>query len=425
MNIVNQKTLATTPMRRDALKILRAGLRSVETVSIVKQSVHRSGEVLKIGKKRYRPDRYHRVFVIGIGKASFDAAKALESVLGARITDGIVLDVKGGALKRIQSVVGSHPFPSHTNVRATAQIMGILKGADSRDLIISIISGGGSALLCWPHELETSDVTNITQVLMQRGATIHEINTVRKHTSEVQGGQLARMAHPATVVSLIFSDVPGDDISMVASGPTVLDTTTIEEARRVLNKYNVLEKCRLTDCDLRETPKDPLIFSHVHNHLLVSNTVAVEAMVTQAKTLGYAPIRYSTTLDGEAREAGKLLAGLAKPGQALIAEGETTVTVRGKGKGGRNQELALSALSHLHPHTLVLSMNSDGIDNTPVAGALVDEQVASFTKEHRLNPQRYLDQNNSFVFFQKTGTYIETGVTGINVSDLMLCLRKP
>lgn len=425
MKILNEKTLATTKLRRDALKIVRAGLEAVETKMMVGRVVHRQGERLTIGKRVYRLDRYRRIFVIGIGKAAFDAAQALESILGSRITDGVVLDVKGGRLLRVKSLVGTHPLPSHTNIRATAEILGIVKGATAQDLVITIVSGGGSSLLCWPHQLECDDVTKITRLLMRHGATIHELNTVRKHISEIQGGQLAWMAHPATVVGLIFSDVPGDNISMVASGPTVLDTTTVKDAQKIMKKYDVLRLCALEHCDLRETPKQPEFFKHVHNELVVGNTTAAQAMLNRARALGYDPVVYSTTLDGEASEVGQLLASLLKPGQALIAAGETTVTVHGKGSGGRNQEVALGALATLPVDGLILSMASDGIDNSPVAGAFVDQRVKERAHVLKLNSTRALEKNDSFPFFEAVGSAIKTGITGVNVSDLMLGLQSP
>lgn len=422
MKFLNQKDLATTALRRDALKIVRAGFEAVETAAVVRRAVSRRGNVLKIGRRTYRLDRFERVFVIGIGKASFEAVRALEDILGSRITDGVVLDVKGGALKHTKSLVGTHPFPSHTNIRATAEILGIVKGTTAKDLVVAVISGGGSSLLCWPHQLECDDVTRITQLLMHRGATIHELNTVRKHSSEIQGGQLAWMAHPATVAGLIFSDVPGDDISMVASGPTVLDTTTVKDARRIMSKYDVLRLCRIAHCDLRETPKEPRFFERVYNVLLVGNTTAIQAMSLRARDLGYHPVVYTTTMDGEARDAGRLLATLLRPGEALIAAGETTVTVRGKGKGGRNQELALGALGALPEGGLVLSVATDGIDNSPVAGALVDDGVRRRAAQLKLRPERFLERNDSLTFFESVGSTIQTGVTGVNVSDVMLGL---
>ncbi|MBI2473615.1 DUF4147 domain-containing protein [Candidatus Uhrbacteria bacterium] len=424
LKILNKKELATTSLRKDALSILFAGLKAVETTSIVKQGIKRSGDTLFVHQKPYHLSEYRRIFVIGIGKAAYETAKTLESILGSWITDGIILDVNGGPLKRMKSLIGTHPLPSFTNIRATAEILGILKGVDSKDLVIVIVSGGGSALLCWPHQLTCDDMTNITHALINRGATIQELNTVRKHTSEIQGGQLARLAYPATVVGLIFSDVPGDDLSCVASGPTVLDTTTVKDAQRILKKYHVLHQCQLTHCDLRETPKDPIFFSHVTNELMVNNQMAVEAMNLHAQKIGYHSRIYSSTLTGEARESGKWFAGLAKPGEALVAAGETTVTIQGNGKGGRNQEFVLGALETLPDQCLVLSCASDGIDNSPVAGALADDLVKASVRRRQLQIKTFLDDNNSFSFFQKIKTAIKTGKTGINISDVMVCLGE-
>jgi glycerate-2-kinase len=258
---------------------------------------------------------------------------------------------------------------------------------------------------------------------MQKGATIQEMNTVRKHISEIQGGQFVRLAFPATVVGLIFSDVPGDDLSMVASGPTFLDTTTAKDAKRILEKYQVLTVCKLPQCHLIETPKDPYLFERVSNFCVVSNAIATTAMMKEAKRLGYKPVLYSNNLQGEAREKGKMFVELVKPGEVLIAGGETTVQIRGSGIGGRNQEFALGALSSLHEDSLVLSCASDGIDHSSVAGAFVDDLVKQKAKTLGLKPESYLAKNDSFAFFQKTRSYLETGVTGMNVSDLMLTIR--
>jgi len=422
--IKNYASIATTKLRKDALQILEAGLRAIETQGAVKKVVRLNGEKLLIGKKTYELKTFKRIFVVGIGKASLESAIALESILGNRITDGIVLDVKKGNLKYMKSIQGTHPFPSFENIRATGEIIGLLKAVDSQDLVVAIVSGGGSALLCWPYQMECNDVTAITKTLMDKGATIREMNTVRKHISEAQGGQFARLAYPATIAGLIFSDVPGDDLSMVASGPTYLDTSTAKDAKRILEKYSVLTVCKMPSCHLIETPKDPVFFQHVTNTCVVSNGIATEAMMNQAKALGYKPVLYSNDLQGEAREKGKMLAQLVKPGEVLIAGGETTVQVKGKGLGGRNQEFALGALDSVNEDLLVLSCGSDGIDHSPVAGAFVDEGVKKKAKELKLKPEPFLEKNDSFAFFQKTKTFLDTGVTGMNVSDLMLAIRQ-
>ncbi len=421
--VKNLKTLATTPLRRDALAIMEAGIRAVSTEDAVRRAVRRSGATLRVDGKSFRLDRYRNVYFVGIGKAAAHAALALERVLGPYLTGGIALDVQQVKTRRIRSIAGSHPFPSLPNMQATGEIIGLLKHVDSRDLVIVVVSGGGSALLCWPHELKCDDLTAVTRALMAKGATIQELNTVLKHLSEIQGGQLARLAHPATVLGLIFSDVPGDDLTMVASGPTYLDATTAADARRVLAKYRALQTCRLPHCDVIETPKDPSLFRHVTNVLLVSNAVAVAAMRDEARRLGYAARVFSTTLTGEARDVGRLLADLPRPGEALIAAGETTVTLRGTGRGGRNQEAALGALAAVPDDGLLLACASDGIDNTPHAGAIADAKTRTHAVKLRLSPAAYLAGNNSYVFFKKTGDAVITGITGVNISDLFLSVR--
>jgi len=416
--------LGTTKLRKDAMAIFEAGLDAVETKSVVKEKLKLSGGMLSVGRKKYNLSKYRRIFVIGIGKASNQAAHALEEILGDKITDGIVIDVKNGSLKKIKSITGNHPIPDEVNIRATGEIIGLLNSLDSQDLLIAIISGGGSALMCMPKGVEYGELQKITKSLSKKGADIRELNTVRKHLSDIKGGQFARMAHPATIIGLIFSDVPGDDLSMIASGPTVLDTTTVDDAARVLNKYDVLKSCSVEGCELKETPKDPVLFKHVHNSLLVSNTIAVDAMKNKAKKLGYKPRVFSTQLEGEARSVGKNLAMTTKQGEALIAAGETTVTVRKPGKGGRNQEVALGAMDHLAEGQLVASLNSDGNDHTPVAGGIGDEVSIARAEKKGLTAKIALEQNTSYDFFQKTRSYFRTGKTGINVSDLMLSLRK-
>ncbi len=339
-----------------------------------------------------------------------------------KISGGVVIDLKKGKFKKIKSYLGSHPFPSNLNVKATGQVVALLKQATAQDLIITVVSGGGSALLCWPHVVKVSKLVYLTKQLMKKGATIQELNTVRKHLSEIQGGQLAKMAGPATMISLIFSDVPGDAIDMVASGPTVLDQTTVNDAKNILKKYDLLGS--VPEEAIIETPKDANVFRKVQNVLVVSNSIAVRAMVKKGKELGYKAKVFSTALTGEAREVGKILAAKVKDGEMLISGGETTVTVRGGGKGGRNQELALGALSSITENSLVVSVNSDGRDNSLVAGALVDSLTKKRAQKLKLDPENYLKQNNSFMFFKKASGHILTGNTGINIADLVIATRS-
>lgn len=423
--IKNYAELGITGLRRDALKIFEAGLLAVETKNALRSLVRRSGSMLTVGRKKYDLKKFDHVYVVGFGKASLTAAEELEKIMGNRITDGIVLDTRKGKLKKIRSIVGTHPLPTPKNVEAAGLVVDMLKRADTKDLILAIVSGGGSALLCRPYGLSCVDLSFITKTLMHRGADIKEMNTVRKHLSEILGGEFVRLAYPAKVCGLIFSDVPGDDISFVASGPTVLDKTTVDDAAEVLAKYDIVKACSLPGCDLRETPKDKTFFKNVHNELVVGNSAAVSAMAKEAKRLGYRPSVLGEEVCGEAREVGQFLACNVKAGEALIAGGETTVTVTGTGAGGRNQELALGALPYVDPGTLVSSCASDGIDNTtPVAGAIADEVSFHRTADRKLDPQEYLSRNDSYSFFKKIGANIVTGKTGSNVSDLMLALRS-
>lgn len=422
--VKNTRTLVKTPLRKDALQILEAGLGAVETRAALRRALVLDGNRLRIGRKTYDLSHYNRVFVVAIGKASFEACKELEALLGNKITDGLVLDTKGGRLKYIESHVGTHPFPSMTNMKATGELVALLRDVGAHDLVIMVVSGGGSALLCWPSELSCGQLVMLTKALMNRGATIQELNTVRKHTSDILGGQAVAIAHPAAVLGLIFSDVPGDDLSMVASGPTFLDNTTIADASRVLKKYDVLKACRWPSCELKETPKGSEFFTHVHNELIVSNAGAAQAMKQAAEDAGYRARIVTTALTGDVhKEAHKLIASI-RPGEALIAAGETTMAVSGKGQGGRNQEAALAVLEALPKDTLFLACASDGIDNTPVAGAIADEVTLASAKAKRLNVVTYLAKNDSFSFFKKAGGQIMTGVTGVNVSDLWLVLRS-
>jgi len=422
--IKNHKSLATTQLRRHALQIIEQGLDAVNTKKIIKKTVKYSGNKLTIQGRKYDLTKFDNVFIIGIGKASYDAAKELENILGSRIANGVVIDVKNGGLKYVKSFAGTHPIPSETNAYATNRILEVLRRLNPDDLVIAIISGGGSALLSQPFQLRHDELSKVTNELLRCGASIHDINTVRKHLSLIQGGQLARLAYPATIAALIFSDVPGDNLDTIASGPTVLDKTTTDDAMEVLKKYKLLKVCKMPGCDLIETPKNPLYFKKVKNFLIVSNQTAVDAMKKEAKSLGYLPKVFSTTLQGEASIMGRELTKMVEPNQALIAAGETTVTVHGKGTGGRNQEFALGALPYLPKNTLVTSIASDGIDNSPVAGVILDAEVIKEIKKRRLKPEASLKRNDSYNFFAKLGNQVETGITGTNVSDLMLILRK-
>lgn len=427
MLIKNYLELARTPLRDDALVILNAGFEAIETASVVRAGLRVENGILHVQHSRYVLAEYENIYFIGIGKCSADAAEVMEDILGEYLTGGYVLDIQGALLSILKNTIGTHPLPSKTNVEATRSIIEMLQGATERDLVISVISGGGSALLCLPHDMECETLSNITHTLMAQGATIDELNIVRKHTSEINGGRFVEFAYPAQVLSLIFSDVPGDDISTIASGPTVMDMTTIADAERIMMKYDVRKLCALPECALLETPKEKHFFERVENILFVTNKTALEAMRSMAIELGYGVEVDSLSLEGEAQKVGGRLA-LAGYGSNTcnLFGGETTVVIRegGSGKGGRNQEVALGALIHIPDDTVIISAASDGNDNSQVAGALVDRMVYTIGREKGLDPGNYLLEHNSYNFFEKTDGHIVTGKTGSNVSDLFIVLKK-
>lgn len=422
--IKNYRSLAVNKERKAVLNILQCGLDAVKTDRALKNKISIAGNKVKISGKDYDLDNYEKIFVIGFGKASFAAAKYLEKILGEKISGGAVIDVASGKLKRIKSFKGTHPLPSGRNLRATAQIVAILKQAGPKDLVIAVISGGGSALLFWPHSMRLEGFACVTDELMRSGAAISEMNTLRKHLSAIQGGHLISLTRGAEIVGLVFSDVPGDDVEIIASGPTVRDSTTVNDAKKIIEKYFLRQKCRIADSDLIETPKDENIFKNVRNIMAVNNGLAVRAMAEQARRMGFKSRIFSTALSGEAREIGNMLCKTVRRGEVLIAAGETTVTVTGRGKGGRNQELVLGAYSVLPPKTVIASLASDGRDNGPAAGAIMDGKTVQNAVAKKLDAKRFLAENNSSVFFEKTHSQIKTGITGVNVADLVVVLRS-
>lgn len=427
--IKNKKDLLeeNEELREDALSILEAGLEAVDTAKILRSKLTISGETFCVegspeGGVGFQCQFFKRIFFIGIGKCAFDGAKQLEEILGNQLTEGIVLDVKAGILKRIKSFQGTHPYPSETNLSVTRQILDMVSDVTERDLVIVLVSGGGSSLLCFPHDIDCAGLIQITEHLIKKGADIFELNTVRKHLSEVQGGGLSKLLYPAQVVSLIFSDVLGNDIGMIASGPTVMDNTTVEDALKIFKKYGMsLPEGK----SFIETPKSDRYFEKVKNFLLVSNRVALLAMQEKAVELGYDSIIESDTLSGDASEVGSELASRKiKNGTCILFGGETTVKVRGDGFGGRNQELVLSALLNIKKDTVILSASSDGWDNTPFAGAVADEFILNKAKSLKLEPEKFLINNDSFNFWKKIKTgAISTGRLGSNVSDLIIMLK--
>lgn len=418
MLIKNFKQLATTELREAALLIAKAGLQAVDTQAVIEEKVKLAGGALNVSGQQFNLKKFRRIFFVGVGKAALSSAQALEKILGSRLTQGIALDIKKGKLKHIESLAGDHPFPSQRNIAAASKIKKLLSGLKKNDLIITAISGGGSALLCSLPKATCQEETLITNVLFERGADIEEINTLRKHISDLKGGGLAKLVYPATIISLIFSDTPGCGLDTVASGPTVFDTTTIVDAQKIIKKYS------LPKLDLFETPKDKKYFKNVYNFLLLCNMDALRAMFAKATELGFKAKVCGNCLSGEAREVGRHLAHLPKAGEAIIGGGETVVHIKGTGKGGRNQELVLGTMGYLPANTVIISLASDGRDNTDAAGAIADDQSLRKARHSKLDPKKFLANNDSYHFFEKTGDLIFTGPTGTNVSDLMVVVRR-
>lgn len=427
--ILNVDTLGITPLRRAALSIAEAGLAAIDTETLIRTSVRFDRGTLTVNDAAL-PVR-GRLIAVGIGKCALAAGRALSEIFGNSLTAGIVLtpgEDRGTALvsPRWTTYFGTHPFPSPANVDATRAILGNLKGLTADDVVLFIISGGGSTLLCQPNVMKCEEEAEVLRGLMQEGATINEVNTVRKHLSEARGGFLAQHAYPARVLSLVFSDVPGNSLEFIASGPTVRDTTTVADARRVVERYRAVTPCGW-DVALMETPKDARYFENVTNLLFVSNETALRAMTVAAAKAGFTPHLVSDSFTGEAASMGAAIAHTlhgTPPKTALLYGGETTVrALRGSGKGGRNMELALAALPELAPGELVLALASDGRDNSDFAGAVCDTMTGEKAKEGNHDPRTFLAAHDSYHFFRVTGDAIITGDTGANVSDLIVALK--
>lgn len=422
------ETLSQTDLRRDAIEIADAGYIAVHTGSALERKLKIENNVLYMGTAVY-PLANRRIFFIGIGKCAPSAAESIEKLFGDRLTAGIVLSVASPehhTLSKIEMFIGTHPLPSEINEKATKRIVTLLSGCEESDLVIMLISGGGSTLLCL-HETPMTclDESILFVELTKQGATIQDINTVRKHTSRARGGGLAKIAYPAEVLSLIVSDVPGNDIEYIASGPTVKDTSTVADAKVILSRYAIATSATL---NFIETPKEERYFKRVTNTLFLTNKDALLAMKNTAEKRGYAVTIVDDHISGEARSIGQAVAEklhATPPKTVLLYAGESTVTLGAHtGPGGRNQEIALSALTTLRGDELVLPFASDGHDNTNHAGAIADSVTREHAESHGLSVHESLENHSSYDFFTKTGDALRTGYTGANVSDLIIAIKN-
>lgn len=431
MKIKNKEDLAKNDLRRNALEICEAGLEAINTRESIKKRIKFENNSICVDDKICLLDKINRVVAVGVGKNSTEALSALGEILGDKLFAGIAFDtkeVKNCPLTKTECYIGTHPSPSKQNVETSKHIVQTLTDLKEDDLVLFVISGGGSTLLCLPDESASyEDEVKILKELFKAGANIEEINTVRKHLSFARGGFLAKCAYPAQVLSLIFSDVPGNNIEFIASGPTVKDTTTTKDAENILNKYHILKNCGLNQCGLIETPKEEKYFERVTNILFMSNDIALNAMLDKAKKLGLSPSIQTNQISGEAKDLGRDISkkiSASIPGSVHLYGGESTVIIKGSGKGGRNQELALGSLSFIQEDTLVLSINSDGRDNTDHAGALCDIITKEEALKLGLDLNQFLENNDSYEFFMKTEDFIDTGDTNSNISDLIIAIKK-
>jgi glycerate-2-kinase len=371
-------------------------------------------------------------------------AEALEQILGKRITKGLV-NVPHGSKSKIGIIRlhgANHPVPDQAGVEGTRRMLKIAEDAEKNDMIICLFSGGGSSLMPLPRgDVSLEDKKEITKALLKSGATINEINTVRKHISDFKGGWLAKKAYPATILNLILSDVVGDPLDFIASGPTVPDSTSFDDAVKVLQKYNLWEKAPDSVRKVLSTGKKGLIpetpkagdrvFKKVTNVVVGNNRYSSQAACENLRSSGLNTLLLTATLEGEARQVGIILASTArevlasgnpvKKPAGIIAGGETTVIVTGKGKGGRNQEIPLAAASRLADSNgvAIASLSTDGIDGpTDAAGAVADGKTLERAMKVGMHPDNYLADNDSYPFFSKLGDLIFTGSTGTNVNDI-------
>jgi hydroxypyruvate reductase len=451
-------TLQSVPRSARVRRVLQAALDAVDPAEAVRRFLRMENtHILVIGRdeaaRRYDLRDYDHIYLVGAGKASVPMALAAAGVLGSHLTEGAVV-AKAGFLEpgsentppnpdpMLVFYEGAHPVPDESSVEATGRVLELVSQAGENDLVLCLLSGGGSALLTRPAEgLTLNNLQQLTRDLLASGANIEQINAVRKHLDLVKGGGLAQAAMPAAVATLILSDVVGDSLDVIASGPTVADASTYQDAWNVLEQYHLLGKApeqiqlRIAagrSGQLDETPKPGYqLFERVQNVIIGSNRLAANAALSQARLEGFEPLLLSTYLQGEASQAGRLLAAVlrqiadtgepvARPA-CIVIGGETTVTLRGNGLGGRNQELALGSVQELAgvEQVLLVTLATDGDDGpTDAAGAVVTGETLARAAQAGLDPQKFLANNDAYHFFNALGDLLKPGPTQTNVNDL-------
>jgi glycerate 2-kinase len=435
-------------LKKTATEIFKAALEEVSPERCIRRNIRLSGNNLSFGKTVYDLSRIHKLYLIGAGKASAAMASVIEKILGNKIHDGIIITkyAHGTPLKRCRLLEAGHPIPDENGCRAANALLDLVGTAEPNDLLLCLISGGGSALTPAPAPgIDLAGKQETTRLLLECGATIHEINIIRKHLSRIKGGRLCRAAGGAAIVSLILSDVIEDDLDIIASGLTAPDTSTFDDCLSILSTYNLFDRIPASvrqhiqegaEGRGEETPKPgDEIFARVSNRIIGSISDALMAAQRKAALLGFRPMILTSTLHGEAREAARVITSIAceiskfsRPISApacLLSGGETTVTVQGRGLGGRNTEFALAAAGELSgiPGIMLLSAGTDGTDGpTDAAGAFADGSTTARAGNLGLSAVRHLADNNSYNYFKLLQDLLITGPTRTNVMDLQILL---
>lgn len=434
--VANGQTPELKKKRRDVLDILEAALESVNPYIAVEQ-IFKEGKIV-FEAESIDTASFDNIFLVGFGKASVGMAQAVSDSI--EITKGAIITNDPSATlssDKIEVIIGGHPIPNKGSIKGADKILEIVNQCSDGDLLIVLISGGGSALLCKPR-VSFEAMQDTTNLLLQSGANINEINTIRKHLSCVKGGQLVKQAK-GVVVSLVISDVVGDPLEFISSGPTSPDSTTFSDSKKILDKYELWGKVPLEvrelieqgiDGKILETPKkDDQVFKRVFNFIVANNEIACKAALEKAKSLGYEGKLLTASLTGEARDIGRYLiektkSSIINESTVFITGGETTVTIKGNGKGGRNLELVLGSIGDIGDTNMVLaSFATDGVDgNCDAAGAIADGFTSARANEKGLDFSKSLEINNSYGFFSELNDVIITGPTGTNVMDIQLIL---
>jgi glycerate 2-kinase len=447
------RTFSLDEMKQMVKAIFSTALSAVDPSKILKDRIRIEKGLLRIRMEGtseivFDLNAINKIFLVGTGKASNSMAQAIEEILEDRITKGIITTKYGHLLplKKTEIIEAGHPIPDQMGYEGAKEIRSLLKESGPKDLVIFILSGGGSALLPFPADgIELKEKQEVTQLLLDCGADIKEINTIRKHISQIKGGGFARWAYPSTVITFILSDVVGDQLDVIGSGPTVADPSTFEEALEIFEKYGLLNEIAPSiqkhlqlgkEGKVEETPKPgDVVFKKIYNSLIGSNILALRSAEKEATSLGFNTLILSSSIVGETREAARFHTAIAKEiissgnpilkPACILSGGETTVTIKGNGLGGRNQEFALAGALEISgiEKIVLLSGGTDGTDGpTDATGAVADHTTVHRASSMGLDPKAHLENNDAYPFFQKLGDLWVTGPTHTNVMDVRILL---